>query len=192
MASAYGGQQEPGGSQQAVPDGPQVPDGGQQSWTLVDPQMPQDAGQQEPGGSQLAVPDGPPMMPGHITIGTKSAFRNNYAYPYEKKEICSETCTETIYVCEKGNEGARESEVLVLRDVEGTWTAFDSGVSADGRTLHCRQAVFRCPATNPTQAGWHEWETNWKADRHNPGLEVEWHRGPSAETRVPVVDTHHA
>ena len=48
--------------------------GYQQSRTLVDPQMPQDAGQQEPGGSQLAVPDGSPVMPENIIIGTANAF----------------------------------------------------------------------------------------------------------------------
>ena len=61
---------EPGGSQLAVPDGPQVPGGGQQmpqyafedNFEIVNP-FPYDGGQQEPGGSQLAVPDGP-QVPG--------------------------------------------------------------------------------------------------------------------------------
>ena len=66
MASADGGQQEPGGSQLAVPDGPQ------------------DGGQQQRGGSIVAVPDCPQVlgggqqMPERLTIGTNKAFENNY------------------------------------------------------------------------------------------------------------------
>ena len=104
-----------------------------------------------PGGSQLAVP-----MPEHLTIGTKKAFDNNYPFPYEQRQIGSEQ----IYVCAKGSQWARQNEVLVLRrgtdtHYPGTWTAFDSDVSADGSTLHCRQAVFRCLATDIAQPGWH-------------------------------------
>ena len=120
-----------------------------------------DGGHQEPGGSQLAVPDGPQVpgksqqMPEHLTIGTQKAFENNYAFPYQKTQIGSET----IYVCTKGSEWARTSEVLVLRCVTtqdnspGTWAAFDSAVSANGSTLQCRQPVFRCLATDITQPG---------------------------------------
>ena len=60
MASADGGQQEPGGSQLAVPDGPQVPGGGQQMPQDAFDLFPDDGGEQEPDGSQLAVPDGRP------------------------------------------------------------------------------------------------------------------------------------
>ena len=113
-------QQEGGGSQQAGPDGSQVPGGGHQ-------------------------------MPERLTIGTKKAFQKNYPFPYEKTQIGSET----IYVCTKGNEWARTTEVLVLRyvaDSQGnsSWTAFDSRTSAGGSTLQCRQPVFRCFA-NITQ-----------------------------------------
>ena len=50
-------------------------------------------------------------MPEHITIGTKKAFGNNYAFPYKKTQIGSEV----IYVCTKGSQWARGSEVLVLQ-----------------------------------------------------------------------------
>ena len=60
MASADGGQQEPGGSQLAVPDGPQVPGGGQ----------------------QMPDPD--------LIIGTRKAFERNQPYAYWKKQIDSE------------------------------------------------------------------------------------------------------
>ena len=125
MASADRGQQEPGGGQQMPQD-------------AFDP-FPYDGGQEELSGSQLAVPDGPQVpgggqqMPEHLTIGTKKAFEKNYPFPYEKTQIGSET----IYVCTKGSQWARTSEVLVLRCVTGTWTAFDSAVSADGLTLQC-------------------------------------------------------
>ena len=150
MASADGGQQEPGGSQLAVPDGPQVPGGGQQ-------------------------------MPEHLTMGTKKAFEQNYPFPYEKTQIGSET----IYVCTKGSQWARTNEVLVLRCVTGTWTAFDSAVSADGLTLQCRQPVFRCLATDITQPGWYNWQTNVTADPNNAGTAVDWQGDLWAETRVP-------
>ena len=110
----------------------------------------------------------------------------NYAFPYEKKQIGSET----IYVCNKGSDWARSNEVLVLRCENGTWTAFDGGVNADGLTLQCRQAVFRCPVTDITQPGWHNWktnnwETNYAASPDDAGLAADWHGGIWAETRVP-------
>ena len=155
-----------GGSEMAVRDDPQVRGGG--------PAMPErDGGQQEQGGS--------PAMPERLTIGTKKAFQKNYAFPYEKKQIGSET----IYVCTKGSEWARTNEVLVLRCEGGTWTAFDSAVSADGLTLQCRQPVFRCLATDITQPGWHNWQTNYAADPNNAGLAVDWQGALWAETRVP-------
>ena len=152
-----------------------------------------EGGHQEPIGSQLTVPDGPEVpgkfqqMPEHLTIGTKKAFEKNYAFPYEKTQIGSET----IYVCTKGSQWARTSEVLVLRcvttqdDSPGTWTAFDSAVSANGSTLQCRQPVFRCLATDITQPGWHEWEINYAANPNDAGLSVDWQGALWAETRVP-------
>ena len=126
-------------------------------------------------------------MPEHLTIGTKKAFENSYPFPYEKTQIGSET----IYVCTKGSQWARTSEVLVLRCVTkqdgspGTWIAFDSAVSADGSTLQCRQPVFRCLATDITQPGWHKWEANYAANPNDSGLAVDWQGALWAETRVP-------
>ena len=138
-------------------------------------------------------------MPERLTIGTQNAFEKNYPFPYEKKQIGSET----IYVCTKGSEWARSNEVLVLRCEGETWTAFDSAVSADGSTLQCRQPVFRCLATDITQPGWHNWQTNHAASPNDAGLAVNWQGALWAETRVPccndascvettqVVDTQH-
>ena len=120
-------------------------------------------------------------MAKHLTIGTTKSFENNYAYPYEKKHIAAET----IYVCTKGSEWARTGEVLVLRCESGTWTAYDSDVSADRETLQCRQAVFRCVEGDATQPGWHTWETNHAASPNDAGLEVNWQGELRAETRVP-------
>ena len=144
--------------------------------------MSQDGQLAVPDG-QLAVPDGQlaVQMPEHLTIGRKKAFEKNYPFPYEKKQIGSET----LYVCTKGSEWARTNEVLVLRCVTGTWTAFDSAVSADGLTLQCRQPVFRCPATDITQPGWHTWQTNYAASPNDAGLAVDWQGALWAETRVP-------
>ena len=120
-------------------------------------------------------------MPERLTIGTTKAFEKNYPFPYEKRQIASET----IYVCTKGSEWARRNEVLVLRCERGTWTAFDSAVSADGLTLQCRQPVFRCLATDITQPGLHNWQTNYAANPDNAGLEEDWQGALWAETRVP-------
>ena len=85
----------------------------------------------------------------------------------------------------KGSEWARTNEVLVLRCVTGTWTAFHSAVSADGLTLQCRQPVFRCLAADITQPGWHTWQTNYAASPNDAGLAVDWQGTLWAETRVP-------
>ena len=132
-----------------------------------------DGGEQVPGGGQ--------QMPERLTIGTAKAFNSNYAFPYKKTQIDSET----IYVCSKGSDLARANEVLVLRCVAGTWTAFDSDVSADELTLQCRQPVFRCLATDITQPRWHNWQTNYAADPNDAGLAVDWQGALWAETRVP-------
>ena len=120
-------------------------------------------------------------MPERLTIGTKKAFEKDYAFPYEKKEIGSET----IYVCTKGSEWARTGEVLVLRCVTGTWIAFDSAVSADGLALQCRQPVFRCLATDITPPGGYTWQTNYAASPNDAGLAVDWQGALWAEARVP-------
>ena len=120
-------------------------------------------------------------MPEKLTIGTRKAFEKNYAFPYEKQQIESEI----IYVCNKGSEWARANEVLILRCQEGTWTAYDGEVSADGNILLCRQAVFRCVETDITQPGWHTWQTNELANRDNTGFSIEWQGELKAETRAP-------
>ena len=98
----------------------------------------------------MARADGGEEMPERLTIGTQKAFEENYPFPYEKKQIGSET----IYVCTKGIQWARASEVLVLQLMKDvTWIACDSAVSADGSTLQCRQPVFRCHDTDITQLG---------------------------------------
>ena len=119
-------------------------------------------------------------MPEHLTIGTKKAFKNNYAFPYTKHAVGGET----IYVCRKGSDYARANEVLVLRCQEGTWTAYDSDVSADGGTLHMRQAVFRC-RENITEPGWHCWQMNDAAGPEATSQPAEWQGALWAETRVP-------
>ena len=92
-----------------------------------------------------------------------------------------------MYVCTKGSHRARANEVLVLRCVNGIWTAYDSAVSPDGSYRYFRQPVFRCHATNITQPGWHKWETNDFADHDaGPGgLGAHWQGELWAETRVP-------
>ena len=84
-----------------------------------------------------------------------------------------------------GSNSARPNEFLVLRLEEGTWTAYDSAFGADGETLQCRQAVFRCRGRDITQPGFHTWEMNLAASTNNDGQEVDWSGDLWAETRVP-------
>ena len=179
MASADGGQQEPMIKRTRCGD-QEIPQDAADSF-------PDDGGQQQRDGSILAVPDCPQVlgggqqMPERLTIGTKKAFDMAYPFPYEKKQIGSET----IYVCTKGSEWARTNEILVLRCEGGTWAAYDSAVNADGSTLQCRQPVFRCLATDITQPGWHKWQTNYDANPNDAGLVVDWQGELWAQTRVP-------
>ena len=71
--------------------------------------------------------------------------------------------SETIYVCTQSSQWAPAYEVLVLRCVNGTWTAYDTAINADGNTLQSREADFHWHATNITQPGKHQWETNYVA-----------------------------
>ena len=133
-------------------------------------------------GQQLAL-----QMPDTFQIGTQTAFQNNSAFLYTKKQAGSEI----LYICGNGSKWARANEQLVLRYVEGpegtkmTWTAYDSDVNQDGTTLQCRQAVFRCIEDDITQPGWHVWETNYAADRNGDGLNCDWQGQLWAETKVP-------
>ena len=121
------------------------------------------------------------IMPEHLIIGTQKALEKDCAFTYQKKKIGSET----IYVCNEGSKWARSDEVLVLRFKGGTWTAYDSAVSADLSTLQCRQAVFRCLATDITLPKWHKWQINVAADAIESGHSVDWQGALWAETRVP-------
>ena len=177
MACADGGEKEPDGSQLAVPDDPQVAGGDEQMGENELHCFPEDEEEQEGGESQLAVSDGPERL----TIGTRNAFNNNYAFLYEKRKFGDET----LYVCSKGSEWARADEVLVLRCERGTWTAYDSALTASGGTLLRRQAVFRCFATDITQPGPYKWEINHAASLTNGSSAENWHGDLWAETRVP-------
>ena len=133
-------------------------------------------------GQQLAL-----QMPDTFQIGTQTAFQNNSALLYTKKQAGSEI----LYICGNGSKWARANEQLVLRYVEGpegtkmTWTAYDSDVNQDGTTLQCRQAVFRCIDDDITQPGWHVWEINYAAKKNGDGLYCAWEGQLWAETIVP-------
>ena len=133
-------------------------------------------------GQQLAL-----QMPDTFQIGTQTAFQNNSALLYTKKQAGSEI----LYICGNGSKWARANEQLVLRYVEGpegtkmTWTAYDSDVNQDGTTLQCRQAVFRCIDDDITQPGWHVWEINYAAKKNGDGLYCTWEGQLWAETIVP-------
>ncbi len=110
-------------------------------------------------------------MADEIIIGT-DAFRNGYAYKYTKESIGGET----VYTCTKASQWGRPGEVLVLMNMEENgsvyWIACDS--FQDGGTLRVRQPVFRS-AENVTTEGYHQWQTNSKANKdHETGESVDW------------------
>ena len=130
-----------------------------------------------PDGSQLAAPNGPQVpgesepMPDQFLIGTQNDFQNNNAYRYTKKVIGSVT----IYLCNKGSEHSRPGEKLLLRkESDGSWIAWDSSLTANKKTILCRQAVFRCWAPNVTKPGGYTWGTNAAASNTNFGYFCEW------------------
>ena len=172
LATPDGAQEEPGEDEQileeasavAVYDASQVPRASELAVYN---------GQEVPGGGQ--------QMPQQLTIGTQKAFKNKYAYAYEKRQMESET----VYVCNKGSEWACPNEVLVLRYVGGIWIAYDSSLSPDGLPRQYRQPVFRCFATDITQPGPYKWEINHAASLTNVSSAENWHGDLWAETRVP-------
>ena len=134
-------------------------------------------------GQQLAL-----QMPDTFQIGTQTAFQNNSAFLYTKKQAGSEI----LYICGNGSKWARANEQLVLRYVPrakassgGIWTAYDSDVNQNGTTLQCRQAVFRCIDDDITQPGWHVWEINYASNKNGDGLYCDWQGQLWAETKVP-------
>ena len=120
-------------------------------------------------------------LPETLSIGTRTAFARDNAYPYAKEQIGSDI----IYICNKGSEWARPHEVLVLRCENGTWTAYDTDVSPDRTAFKCRQAVFRCQGRDITQWGWHTWQINHNASPDGTGSSVDWQGELDAETRMP-------
>ena len=166
MASAEGGEQEGCGSQLAIPEDATVPH---------ESQLAQDGAKQEQRQSQLAIPDclQEELMPDHFTIGTRNAIRSKDVWSYTKKQLTSET----IYVSDKGSKRARKGEKLVLRRVDGMWTAFDCVLTDDEKIHEQRQAVFRSHEADITCEGEHKWEMNYAASRHNNGGTDEVWRG---------------
>ena len=65
---------------------------------------------------------------------------------------------ETVYVCNKGSDSARDNEVLVLRRESDAWIAYDSSVTDN--ELTCRQEVFRSRDADITKEGEHTWQMN--------------------------------
>ena len=120
------------------------------------------------------------QLPPRLTIGTQNAFLHDYAYPYHLEHANSET----IYVCTKGSEWARSTELLILRRVHDYWVAYDGERGADGSSWLCRQSVFRCPE-DITSPGWHTRQTNYAAEpSDSTGSIADWRGELRAETRL--------
>ena len=156
MASADGGQQEPGGSQLAVPDGPQVPGGGQQ--------MPEHL----TIGTKKAFQNNYPFPYEKTQIGSETVYVATKGSPWARPSEF------LVLRCVMEQDGS-----------SGTWTAWDSAVLVNGSTLQCREPVFRCLATDITQPGWHPWQINDDASPSGAGFSVDWQGELWAETRVP-------
>ena len=89
--------------------------------------------------------------------------------------------------CQQEPGGSRQMPERLTIDLQVLdWNTFPyKKRQIDGETLQLRQPVFRCLATNITQPGWHNWQTNYAASPNNAGLAVDWHGALCAETRVP-------
>ena len=108
-------------------------------------------------------------QPLHLSIGTRKAFKNGYGYDYDRHNTLG------VYVCTKGSEHARTGEILVLKNENGEWIAWDSTIL--GEELRCRQPVFKSSA-NVLEPGWHVWEVNSVVHKENdPGVEPVWSGG---------------
>ena len=66
----------------------------------------------------------PREMPEFFSIGTEKAYQRGYEYPYRKQHIDMET----VYVCNRGSDTARDGEFLVLRQEPDGWVAYDSSL----------------------------------------------------------------
>ena len=110
-------------------------------------------------------------MPDQLFIGTQKDIHTSNAYVYTKQVIGSDT----IYLCDKGSQYSRPGEILLLRkEDDGSWVAWDSDLTANKKTILCRQAVFRCWAPNVTKPGGYTWETNAAASNTNFGYICDW------------------
>ena len=120
------------------------------------------------------------QLPPRLTIGTRKAFLNNYVVPYHLEHVNSET----IYVCTKGSDWVRSTELLILRRVHDYWVAYDGERGAVGSSWLCRQAVFRC-REDITSPGWHTRQTNYTADvNESTGSIASWCGELRAETKL--------
>ena len=127
-----------------------------------------DEGEQQPSRSLLPGEEQPGEMPESFCIGTKRAYARGYEYPYKKQKIDMET----VYVCTKGSDNARENEVLVLRREEDGWIAYDSSIT--GNVLRCRQGAFRSRDENIAKQGYHQWEMNRSANKRQEVDDPDW------------------
>ena len=117
------------------------------------------------------------MVVDRLTIETKNAFKNNYAYQFQRRAW--------MYVCSKGSQWARPDEVLVSLPHDGVWIAFDASLRSDGRTYYCCQPIFRCLNEDVTLPGDHVWQTNQAVSENGNGLAARWDGELWAQTRVP-------
>ena len=126
-----------------------------------------DEGEEQPAGSLLRGEEQPREMPESFSIGTDHAYQRGYEYPYRKENIDMET----VYVCNKGSDSARDNEFLVLRRESDAWIAYNS--SRTGNLLTCRNGTFRSKH-DITEAGYHLCEMNKSATKWQEIDEPAW------------------
>ena len=84
-------------------------------------------------------------QPLHLSIGTHKAFKNGYAYDYDRHNTLG------VYVCTKGSEHARTGEILVLKNENGEWIAWDSTIMVRNYAVDSRSS--RAVQTFSSQVG---------------------------------------
>ena len=141
-----------------------------------------DGGEQQAAGSLLPGGEQPGEMPESFCIGTDRAYQRGYAYPYKKQHIDMET----VYVCNRGSDTARDGEFLVLRQEPDAWVAYNS--SLVGNKLRMRQGAFRC-TDDITKAGYHSWQMNKTATAEQEFDDPVWSDFMWCRTEVPKTES---
>ena len=151
----------------------------------------EEADQEEPAGGLLSGEepdeekpdeDQAKEMPECFSIGTKRAYEKGNEYSYRKQIINMET----VYVCSRRSDSARDNEFLLLVRRPDAWVAYDA--KRVGNKLTMRQSTFRS-TRNITKAGYHAWQINKTATQEQEFDDPDWSDDMWCITHVPNTES---